>query len=194
MLLVVTDVGGLMHRKIDVPPAVSAEELQLIGRAFTRVLSGTKLEEIRRNELKALREELKNRRKVIDSVLEAVEIMMQGCRDESVVISGALNILNEPEFKDLDKLKRILTILEEDVLLKQILPDTVSEEVNITIGNENKAEDIKEMSLVVAGYNNFGEMGKIGVIGPVRMEYWKAAGTVESLRNILDQVLNKKYF
>lgn len=194
MLLVLTDIGVLLHRKIEVPPTISGEELQLIGRVFTRVLSGTKLEEMRRNELKALREELRNRRKVIDTVLEAVDIMMQGCQDDSVVISGSLNILNEPEFKDLDKLKRILTILEEDVLLKQILPDMVGEEVNITIGNENKAEDIKEMSLVVAGYNNFGEMGKIGVIGPIRMEYWKAAGTVESLRNILDQVLSKKYY
>jgi heat-inducible transcriptional repressor len=175
MLLVLTDIGVLLHRKIEVPPTISGEELQLIGRVFTRVLSGTKLEEMRRNELKALREELRNRRKVIDTVLEAVDIMMQGCQDDSVVISGSLNILNEPEFKDLDKLKRILTILEEDVLLKQILPDMVGEEVNITIGNENKAEDIKEMSLVVAGYNNFGEMGKIGVIGPIRMEYWKAA-------------------
>jgi heat-inducible transcriptional repressor len=194
VLLVVTDVGVLMHRKIEVPASITGEELQLIGRIFTRVLSGTRLEEMRRNELQALREELKNRRKVIDTVLEEVDIMMHGCRDESVIISGALNILNEPEFKDLDKLKRILTILEEDILLKRILPDTISEDVNITIGKENKAEDIKEMSLVVAGYNNFGEMGKIGVIGPVRMEYWKAAGTVESLRNILDQILSKRYF
>ncbi len=194
MLLVVTDVGVLMHRRIDVPSSISSEELQLIGKAFTRVLSGTRLEEMRRNELKALREDLKNRRKVIDKVLEAVDVMMQGSRDESVVISGALNILNEPEFKDMDKLKRILTILEEDILLKQIIPEKISEDVNITIGKENKAEDIQEMSLVVAGYNNFGEMGKIGVIGPVRMEYWKAAGTVESLRNILDQLLSKKFF
>jgi 2-C-methyl-D-erythritol 4-phosphate cytidylyltransferase len=35
---------------------------------------------------------------------------------------------------------------------------------------------------------------KIVISGPIRMEYWKAAGTVESLRNILDQVLSKKYY
>ena len=50
-------------------------------------------------------------------------------------------------------------------------------------------EEIKEMSLVVAGYKSFGELGKIGVIGPVRMEYWKAVGTVETVRDIIEDYL-----
>jgi len=191
MLLVVNEVGVLMHRQIDIPPSITAEELQLIGRAFTRVLAGTNLGEIRCSDLRAVREDLKHRRKVIDRVLDAIDLLMEDSREESIIINGALKILNEPEFKDLDKLKRILTILEEDVLLKQIIPDKISEDVDITIGKENRAEDIQEMSLVIARYNNFGEMGKIGVIGPVRMEYWKAAGTVESLRDLLDEMLDK---
>jgi len=46
--------------------------------------------------------------------------------------------------------------------------------------------------LVFAGYNTVGEMGKMGVIGPVRMEYWKAAGTVESVSLIIDQMLKSR--
>ena len=180
-----------MHRKIDIPLSITEGDLYLISEAFNRLLSGVRLEEIGRHKLKTLRDELKLRRGVIDKVLEAIDLMLEGSSQESVVINGALNILNEPEFKDLDKLKRILTILEEDYLLKQVIPEKVGEDVNITIGKENKLEDIQEMSLVIAGYHNLGELGKMGVIGPIRMEYWKAAGTVESLRNFLNDALNK---
>lgn len=191
MIIVVTDTGMMMHRTIEIPETISAEELQLISRAFTRVLTGKKLQEINRSELQDIRDHLNYRRKIIDSALDAIDFMMNESRDESVIINGALNILNEPEFKDLDKLKRILTILEEDLLLKSVIPEKTSSDIEITIGKENKAQDMQEMSIVVAGFKNFGEMGKIGVIGPVRMEYWKAAGTVESLKDILEKIFFK---
>lgn len=191
IILLLTDVGVLMHRKIDIPLSITEADLQLLSKTFNRVLSGTKLEEIGRSKLNSLRDELKIRRKVINKVLEAIDLMLEGSNQENVVINGVLNILNEPEFKDLDKLKRILTILEEDFLLKQVIPADVGEDVNITIGKENKLEDIQEMSLVIASYHNLGEIGKMGVLGPVRMEYWKAAGTVESLRNVLNDILGK---
>lgn len=69
------------------------------------------------------------------------------------------------------KLKRILTILEEDNLLKDILPEGITQDVDYRIGKENISEDIREMSLVYTGYKTSGEMGKMGLIGPVRMEY-----------------------
>jgi len=191
MIIVVTDTGMMMHRTIEIPESITAEELQLIGKAFTRVLTGKKLQEINRSELQAVRDHLNYRRQIIDSALDAIDFMMNESRDESVIINGALNILNEPEFKDLDKLRRILTILEKDLLLKSVIPEKTSSDIEITIGKENKAQDMQEMSIVIAGFNNFGEMGKIGVIGPVRMEYWKAAGTVESLKDILEKILFK---
>lgn len=193
MVLIVTDLGLIMHRKIDVPKSVSYEDLQIIGDVFNRVFRGKKLEDMRRSDLHAIRDDLKNRRKVIDIALEAIDSLLQNSGEDRVVISGALNILNEPEFKDLEKLKTILRILETDRQLRDIIPNEIGEEVDIKIGKENPAEEIKEMSLVIAGYKTFGEMGKMGVIGPVRMEYWKAAGTVESVRTVIEDII-KQYF
>ncbi len=190
LVLVVTDIGIIMHRKISIPRSIKARDLQAIGDLFNRAFRGRKLSEVQRGDLQSLRDELKSRRQVIDKSLEALDSLLDSPHDEKVVISGALNILKEPEFKDLDKLRRILTLFEEDGPLKEVLPEQTREGVDIRIGQENKAEDIKEMSLVFSGYRTAGEMGKIGLIGPVRMEYWKAAGTVESVRKIIDELMH----
>jgi len=190
LVLVVTDIGIIMHRKISIPRSIKARDLQAVGDLFNRAFRGKRLSELQRSDLQILRDELKNRRQVIDKSLEALDNLLDSPHDEKVVISGALNILKEPEFKDLDKLRRILTLFEEDGPLKGVLPEQIKEGVDIRIGQENEAEDIKEMSLVFAGYRTAGEMGKIGLIGPVRMEYWKAAGTVELVRRSIDDLMN----
>ncbi|NLN87615.1 MAG: heat-inducible transcription repressor HrcA [Syntrophomonadaceae bacterium] len=191
IVLVVTDIGIILHRRITIPLSMHPEELKLIGDLFNRALRGKNLHEIKSGDLMALRDEIKTRRKVIDEALEAIDTLLDP-QEDRVVITGALNIIKEPEFKDLDKLRRVLTIFEEDDQIKDIVPDHIGEEVAIRIGQENKLEDIKEMSLVFAGYKTTGEMGKMGVIGPVRMEYWKAAGTVESVGLIIDEILERR--
>lgn len=193
LVLLVTNIGLIMHRKIDIPPSVTPQDLEIIGRMFNRSFAYCKLGELTRSDLQRVRDELHNRRKVIDSALEAIDLLLEDSGEEKVIISGALNILNEPEFKDLEKLKRILHLFEEEVLFKNIVPAEVSDEVEIRIGQENMVEDLKEMSLVLAGYKSFGEMGKIGLIGPVRMEYWKAAGTLETVRKIIEDLIAKRF-
>lgn len=193
LLIMVSDSGVLMHRTIDIPVAIEEKDLQAITTLFNRQLAGRKLEEFRRSDLQNIREELKKRRQVIDKALEAIDNLADNTGSERVMISGVLNMLNEPEFKDLDKLKKMLSILEEDKLLKSIIPEGNQEEVDITIGKENQVDEIKEMSIVLARYKSRGDMGKIGVIGPVRMEYWKAAGTVESLQKVIQEIFKQSF-
>lgn len=189
LVLLVTDVGIIMHRRIDIPEDIQPEDLQAISNLFNRALRGRRLEDIYRSDLQLLREELKDRRRVIDRTLDTVEALLSQTGEEKVFISGALNILREPEFKDLEKIRRILMIFEEDELFKDVIPQEVSNTVDICIGRENESEEMQEMSVVFAGYHTGREMGRVGVIGPVRMEYWKAAGTVESVRIIMEAFL-----
>ncbi len=74
-----------------------------------------------------------------------------------------------------------------------MLPESLGDEVDIRIGRENQAEDFKEMSLVFAGYQTQGEQGKMGLMGPVRMEYWKAVGSLDSVREIIEEIIRKRF-
>ena len=193
LVLLVTDLGVVMHRNIEVPQSITAPDLELIGRMFNQVLAGKKITEIQRSDLQQLRDELKQRRKVIDRALEAIESLLDNSNEERVIISGALNIMNEPEFKDVDKLRKILAFLEEETRLMEMLPESLGDEVDIRIGQENQSEDFKELSFVFAGYETQGEQGKMGLMGPVRMEYWKAVGSLDSVRDIIEEIIKKRF-
>lgn len=190
-IFLISDMGLIIHRKIDIPDTVKEEDLRSISRVFNHMLRNRRMEEIRRTELQELRDSLKKKRRVIDRTLEALEDMLDDSGEEKIVISGALNMLNEPEFKDLDRIKKILSILEQDNLLKEMVSDSISEDIDIRIGKENREESFREMSLVFSGFKGFGDMGKIGLMGPIRMEYWKAAGAIEAVRNVVEELLKR---
>ncbi len=192
LVLLVTDTGMIIHRKIEVPNTINHEDLEQIGLVFNKVFKNKKIDEINRSDLQHLREGLKQKRRIVDQALEEIDNLLKNTGDEKLVVSGSLNILNEPEFKDLDKLRKILTLLEANEMFKDVIPAVIGEEVDITIGHENKIDDIKELSLVYAGYKSYGEPGAIGLIGPIRMEYWKAAGTVDAVRSAIEKVFKQR--
>ncbi len=192
LVVLVTSTGVVLHKMIDVPESVKTSDLERISAFFTRNLAGLRLSELSKTGLQSLRDELLRQRKAIDKVLEALDDLLQASDEEKVFISGTINMLNEPEFRNPDKLKTVLGILEEDALFKKVLDSSGVNEVRIKIGRENELEEIQELSLVFASYEIKGqEMGKIGLIGPVRMQYWRAAGLVESFREVVQDVLRK---
>ncbi|MEN6390279.1 MAG: heat-inducible transcriptional repressor HrcA [Syntrophomonas sp.] len=190
-IFLVSDMGTIIHRKIDIPETIKEEDLRSISKVFNQIMRNRRMDEIRKSELQELRDTLRKKRRVIDRTLEALEHMLEESGEEKVVISGALNMLNEPEFKDLERIKRLLAVMEQDSLWKGLVPDSISEAVDIRIGKENREESLQEMSLVFTGFKGFGDVGKIGLMGPVRMEYWKAAGAIEAVRNIVEEMLKR---
>ncbi|MGI6514316.1 MAG: heat-inducible transcription repressor HrcA [Syntrophomonadaceae bacterium] len=191
LVVMVTDLGNVIHRRIEVPESIEAQDLEDLSRLFTKNLQGAHFDSIGRTVLNSLRRELLHRRQFIEKVLEAIEMTMGNDENERVFINGALNIVNQPEFKDFEKLRRLLLALEEHELIKSLVSETGLREVKIKIGTENEAEEIKELSVVFTTYVVDGnEKGRIGLIGPVRMEYWKASASVEKVRDIVQEIIH----
>ncbi|MGE5397376.1 MAG: heat-inducible transcriptional repressor HrcA [Chitinophagales bacterium] len=191
MIMLLTDVGTVIHRRIELPTGIRAEDLQVVSELFNATFQGKQLGDVSHTMLRSLRNELLHRRRIIERALEALEGAMSEDEDEKVYISGTLNILNQPEFKDFEKLKKVLVALEEHDFIKNLLQETGLKEVRIKIGNENESEEIKELSLVFTSMESEGkDMGRIGLIGPVRMEYWKASSSVEKVRDIIQDIIS----
>ena len=63
---------------------------------------------------------------------------------------------------------------------------------NITIGEENEIEEIKNCSLITASYEIGGrKVGTIGIIGPTRMEYDKVVSLLSYISSNMDKLLEK---
>lgn len=101
-------------------------------------------------------------------------------------------MLNQPEFRDVDKVKNLLLMLEEEQLLCDILNASRGSGLTVTIGQENKYSGIQDCSIVSATYHMDGQLlGTIAVLGPTRMEYAKAMALLDFMNVNLTQVLKQ---
>jgi heat-inducible transcriptional repressor len=188
LLVILTDTGGLLYEKLLVPPGMTDHDLQSLGSAFRQVLAGSRLHAIRLTDLQLLREQIGKHRGFLDCVLETLENMQDNDREEKVLLSGVLNMLDAPEFKNIDKLRYLLALFEGKETMKQLLPEETKCAVDIRIGRENTVEESYPFSLVFSSFKTSGDKGKIGLLGPVRMEYWKATGIIDSVRVVMNEL------
>ena len=106
---------------------------------------------------------------------------------EEQYLDGLHFTLSQPEFAGNQRMSVLMELVEQRSLLKSILPPGLpSRGITIVIGEENKAEVIRDYSVVIGHYGLPEEaVGTIGVIGPTRMSYARAIAVVEYLSLVL---------
>ena len=123
-----------------------------------------------------------------DISVSAVEHAMVG--EQKVFLGGAKQLLNQPEFQDVGRVKNLLGILEEEKVVKDILNAGDDSGLKVTIGSENKFTGIKDCSMVQATYRLNGQIvGTMAVLGPTRMEYRKVIAVMNYLHKYLETIL-----
>ena len=66
--------------------------------------------------------------------------------------------------------------------------------VNVFIGHENVAPDMREVALVLAPYGRPGHaVGVVGVLGPTRLAYPEAIGTVRFVSGLMNELVDHLY-
>jgi len=106
-------------------------------------------------------------------------------------VTGAMNLLNHPEYRDIEKAQRLIRYLSDDKELARLPSPDSSGEVKITIGPENLAEELRNSSVMAVRYDAGGEMqGLIGVVGPTRMDYSKVAARLSYIAQGLSLLLS----
>jgi heat-inducible transcriptional repressor len=113
--------------------------------------------------------------------------------EHRVFLGGATNMLTQPEFKDVDKVKTILDLLDETPTLSKILSSTQSG-IQVRIGTENKHAAINDCSVITATYAVNGQsLGTIGILGPTRMDYAKVIGLLDVVSRDMAALLSRWY-
>ncbi len=108
---------------------------------------------------------------------------------------GLSQLIDQPEFRETDRLKRMLDLLEGDTILLSLVPAVQGREgVQVIIGDEHGSDQMRNCSVVLARYGLSDTVnGVIGVIGPTRMPYGRAVSSVRYLSDLLTNVLDQIY-
>ncbi len=126
-----------------------------------------------------------------------VELVLQGLSEENgeqVYASGAVNILSQPEFRDVERAKALLEALEEkDRILNLLSSSSGVSGVQVMIGQENIHTAMQDCSLVTCTYYvDDNVVGTLGVIGPTRMDYGKVMAAVSLVSSSLSTLLSEQ--
>ncbi|MGA7721264.1 MAG: heat-inducible transcriptional repressor HrcA [Ignavibacteriaceae bacterium] len=111
---------------------------------------------------------------------------------EKLVITGAKNVIKQPEFEDPIKFQSVIELIEDKDIIIHILEksnDAAPDQVFISIGSENQIEELQEYSFVSKDYKLGDISGTLGIIGPKRMEYSKIVAIVDYMAKMLSEVL-----
>lgn len=119
----------------------------------------------------------------LTSVVAAFAIdTLNKAKEGEAIVTGASHLLRQPEFRDPDKAHEILSYLSESEHLLGLPSADADDDIQVLIGPENVAKELKDSSVVIARYNAGDNMrGIIGVVGPTRMDY---SGVAAKLRYI----------
>lgn len=190
VLIIVTDVGLIHHRTIDFPVPVSEKRLHEISEILFQKLKGRSIEDVNTTVMKELHHELSKEMVIVDGILDMLDVSIKSSGEEKVFLEGTLNILNHPEFQDIEKVKDILSFLSNEDILKELLQGRTREGTNFTIGKELSHGQIKECSMVSCTYTvNGSTLGSIGILGPTRMEYARSASLIQEVAENLSEKL-----
>ncbi|MDD6041745.1 MAG: heat-inducible transcriptional repressor HrcA [Clostridia bacterium] len=186
LLVIVTDGGIMRDTVIRVGSELDADALYAISRMLTEKLSGRTVSEALAM-LQGVTGQNPRGKQVLDGVVEFLDTVEGDTAKTKLALGGTSNILNFPEYSDVEKAKGFLNVLETKDKLIQLLENQGEMAFTVRIGPETGIPELHDCSLVTATYHlSDNTHGTIGVIGPTRMQY----GRVLSILNAMGQQLS----
>ncbi|MBA4542652.1 MULTISPECIES: heat-inducible transcriptional repressor HrcA [Thermoactinomyces] len=179
--ILVTDTGYVHRQHVIVPEGVSLSAIERLVNLLNYRLTGVPIAKLKAIVKHELSEELKRHVEHFDKLTDLLDTILKAELEERVYTSGTTRILDQPEFRDVEKMKSILDLVEESTVLVQLF-NSDKEGVQVRIGDENDLEAVNDCSIITASYMINGEpVGTIGVLGPTRMNYGRVIGVLEFL-------------
>lgn len=191
LLLIVNNSDFVKNTIFKLDKPVSPYTLNTISNFLNAKLKGLSFEEMAHQFEHGAFKELLDYKHVINKLIPILNKSVDTNESIDLYSEGITRILSFPEYKDLDKAKSIISFIEDkDSVLDVLLNNSFAQDVNIIIGNENNYSQLKDCSIVTATYSIGGKtIGKIGVIGPTRMDYFKLINTLKLFSTNITEII-----
>ena len=188
--IIVTDKGHVENRNFNVKNNAYLEDLTSCVNVMNELLDGTPINQVafrlERDVKPILSARIKEHEVLFNAFLEA----FMKFANSHVYFSGKENLLYQPEYNDVNKLRRLVTAFENSQSWKSLEPIALEEGVSVRIGSDSPIEDLNDVSVISASFKTGKESkGSISVIGPTRMPYEKVVSLVEYISQSLEEVL-----
>lgn len=186
--VVVTDQGVVQNKQFTLPMNISIQEVVKTSEIINKMLIGTPIEEVSKRlefEIKPIIAEKIEAYETIYSIFSKTFNDFASKASESVHMSKKNYLLEEPEYNDVDEIRKIMSKFEDQNLIEKIDSTDNKDAVNIYIGNESEFDE--NVTVIKTTYKKNGSEGTIAIIGPKRMEYDRVVGLLSFINKELNE-------
>lgn len=184
LAIIITDKGHVEHKNIRMPETVSIEEVKQTVDLINKLIVGTPVDEVSSK----LEFEVKP---VIAKYVKQHEVLYNAfynaftdfTNEANVKVNGTKNILMQPEFNDVDRIREIVSKFDDESMVGAIKEEDNG--INIYIGSETEFDD--DVTIIKTKYNVNGEEGTIALIGPKRMEYDRVTALLNYIKENIEK-------
>lgn len=183
--VIITSSGHVENKNVLIPENINIKEVVKTCEIINKELIGTPINEV----AERLEFEIKP---VIANAIERYEQVYNmfyktfkdmTINNDDIFFGRKTNILKQPEYNEVSKIKDMISKLEDVDLVKKI--ETDEKEVNIYIGDETEFDS--NVTIVKSSYNVGDESGTIAIIGPKRMEYERVVTLLNFLKDYIER-------
>ena len=191
--IIVTDTGHVEHKTISMPEELDSSQLETVVNILNERLKGVSLIDLQSKIQNELSEVIKQHVHDYEKIFEILKTTFGDQKSEQIYYGGKTNMLSQPEFNDIQKIRSLLSVIEQDEIVHDLIR-TERSGITVKIGHENKVEEMHNCSLITASYSIGNEqMGTIAVLGPTRMEYARVISLLKLFSKDLTKALTALY-
>lgn len=188
----VTQSGLVQNKLVEINEELTQSDLEQITNYLNRTLNGLSIHEVRAK----IVAEMAKEKALYDHLMRRAFTLSNAAFSEEaagdVIIEGTSHFLEQPEFSDLQQMKRIVRTFEQKSILVDLLDRGIDTQgVQVIIGSETECSELADCSLITAAYSGKrGTLGTLGIIGPNRMPYSTIIPIVDYTANLISRLLD----
>ena len=191
LVVLVTRGGQVLQKVIEVPEALTADELRHASTYLNVEFSGLTLARARQ----AVRQRIDEERSLYDALfaraMRLATCTFQDLADERMLfVEGTASLLDDGQGVTLSTLQTLVQMIEEKQRLVTLLNEYIDGPgLTVVIGAEHPNPTLRSFSLIASTYADPAGTGTIGVIGPTRMRYSRVIAVVDGAATAVSRML-----
>lgn len=181
IIIVITDKGHVEHKKVMIKN-VSLDDIKKTVGLINDLIVGTPIDEVSSKlefEIKPIIGRYVKEHEIVYNTFYQV---FKDLSNKNINIVGKNNMLKQPEFNNIDKIKDIFNKFEDKDLVTNIRED--HNEIKIYIGKENNLDE--EVTVIKTKYHTKDTEGTIAIVGPKRMDYDRVVTLLEYIKENIE--------
>ena len=192
ILVAMLSTDEVVNKLIKLPLNLGDSDLKLLAAVLNATMTDLLPEQFTPELLERVMNSAGTAATLVPVIVEFTTDTLRRQQSTNMAVAGHGRLLDQPEYRNVDKAQKVLTSLDEDALSNLPAVMQNANGTKVLVGPENVAQELKDTSVVMTKFDiGDGLQGMIGVVGPTRMDYAKVTARLSYFAESLSKMFSK---